>query len=103
MVGAGMRVEDSKGECNLGQHEINFHYAEALRTADEHVIYKNGAKEIAAEMGMAITFMAKYNEREGNSCHIHFSLADAKGPLFAREPAAVRRRSSPVSSRRCAS
>ena len=87
MEGAGMRVEDSKGECNLGQHEINFHYAEALRTADEHVIYKNGAKEIAAEMGMALTFMAKYNEREGNSCHIHFSLADAKGPLFAREPA----------------
>jgi len=87
MEGAGMTVEDSKGECNFGQHEINFHYAEALRTADEHVIYKNGAKEIAAEMGMAITFMAKYNEREGNSCHIHFSLADAGGPLFAREPA----------------
>ncbi len=87
MEGAGMRVEDSKGECNLGQHEINFHYADALRTADHHAIYKNGAKEIAAEMGMAITFMAKYNEREGNSCHIHFSLADAEGPLFAREPA----------------
>ena len=80
-----MVVEDSKGECNLGQHEINFHYADALRTADEHVIYKNGAKEIAAEMGMAITFMAKFNEREGNSCHIHFSLADEEGPLFARD------------------
>ena len=91
MEGAGMAVEDSKGECNLGQHEINFHYADALRTADEHVIYKNGAKEIAAEMGMAITFMAKYNEREGNSCHIHFSLTDADGPLFAREPRHLRR------------
>ena len=99
MLGAGMAVEDSKGECNLGQHEINFHYADALRTADEHVIYKNGAKEIAAEMGMAITFMAKYNEREGNSCHIHFSLADAEGPLFAREPRRRSTRSSPVSSR----
>ena len=87
MESAGMTVEDSKGECNLGQHEINFRYAEALRTADQHVIYKNGAKEIAAEMGMALTFMAKYNEREGNSCHIHFSLADSGGPLFAREPA----------------
>jgi glutamine synthetase len=86
MESAGMRVEDSKGECNLGQHEINFHYDEALRTADQHVIYKNGAKEIAAEMGMALTFMAKFNEREGNSCHIHFSLADAEGPLFARRP-----------------
>jgi len=87
MLGAEMAVEDSKGECNLGQHEINFHYADALRTADQHAIYKNGAKEIAAELGMAITFMAKYDEREGNSCHIHFSLADADGPLFARRPA----------------
>jgi glutamine synthetase len=87
MEGAGMAVEDSKGECNFGQHEINFHYADALRTADQHVIYKNGAKEIAAEMGMALTYMAKFNEREGNSCHIHFSLSDAEGPLFARDPA----------------
>jgi len=87
MAAAGMVVEDSKGECNYGQHEINFRYADALRTADEHVIFKNGAKEIAAEEGTAITFMAKYDEREGNSCHIHFSLADQEGPLFAREPA----------------
>jgi glutamine synthetase len=87
MFGAGMAVEDSKGECNFGQHEINFHYADALATADAHAIYKNGAKEIAADEGMAITFMAKWDEREGNSCHIHFSLADADGPLFAREPA----------------
>jgi glutamine synthetase len=90
MTAAGMRVEDSKGECNHGQHEINFHYADALRAADEHAIYKNGAKEIAAEEGMAITFMAKLDEREGSSCHIHFSLADASDPavpLFAREEA----------------
>ncbi|HEV7162334.1 MAG TPA: glutamine synthetase family protein [Solirubrobacteraceae bacterium] len=89
MGAAGMVVEDSKGECNFGQHEINFRYAEALRTADEHAIYKNGAKEIAAEEGMAITFMAKLDEREGSSCHIHFSLADLSTtpptPLFARE------------------
>jgi glutamine synthetase len=85
MTAAGMAVEDSKGECNWGQHEINFHYADALRTADQHAIYKNGAKEIAASEGMAITFMAKFDEREGNSCHIHFSLADAQGPVFARE------------------
>jgi glutamine synthetase len=87
MHAAGMAVEDSKGECNLGQHEINFRYADALRTADQHAIYKNGAKEIAAEMDMAITFMAKYDEREGNSCHIHFSLADDDGPLFDRDDA----------------
>jgi glutamine synthetase len=79
MSGAGMRVEDSKGECNLGQHEINFHFGEALRTADEHVIYKNGAKEMAAQDGMAITFMAKWDEREGSSCHIHLSLRGTEG------------------------
>ena len=85
MEAAGMLCEDSKGECNFGQHEINFRYADALRTADEHSIYKNGVKEIAALEGMSITFMAKYDQREGNSCHIHFSLADEQGPLFHRD------------------
>jgi glutamine synthetase len=79
MAAAGMTVENSKGECNLGQHEINFRYGEALAAADDHVIYKNGAKEIAAQEEMAITFMAKFNEAEGNSCHIHCSLAQAEG------------------------
>jgi glutamine synthetase len=74
MAGAGLRVESAKGECNYGQHEIAFRYADALTTADGHVIYKNGAKEIAAQDGCSLTFMSKYNEREGNSCHIHFSL-----------------------------
>jgi glutamine synthetase len=88
MAGAGLRVEDSKGECNLGQHEINFRYGPALQAADEHVIYKNGAKEIAAQEGMAITFMAKFDQREGNSCHIHLSLAGQDGtPLFADDDA----------------
>jgi glutamine synthetase len=85
MTAAELEVENSKGECNYGQHEINFRYADALRCADNHAIYKNGAKEIAAQEGMAISFMAKYNEREGNSCHIHFSIADDDGPLFHRD------------------
>ena len=85
MEGAGMSVENSKGECNFGQHEINFRYADALRVADDHTIYKNGAKEIAAQEGMAISFIAKYDEREGSSCHIHFSLADDDGMVFARD------------------
>jgi glutamine synthetase len=85
MEAAGMLCEDSKGECNFGQHEVNFRYADALRTADEHSIYKNGVKEIAALEGVSVTFMAKYDEREGNSCHIHFSLADDDGPLFERD------------------
>jgi glutamine synthetase len=86
MMQAEMRVENSKGECNFGQHEINFHYAPALQAADEHVIYKNGAKEIAAQDGMAITYMAKFDEREGNSCHIHLSLRHQDGtPLFGTD------------------
>ena len=84
MRDAGMHVESAKGECNPGQHEIAFRYAEALTTCDNHVIYKNGAKEIAAQHGSSLTFMAKYNEREGNSCHIHLSLRAPDGtPVFA--------------------
>jgi glutamine synthetase len=84
MAGAGLRVESAKGECNYGQHEIAFRYEEALRTADQHAIYKNGAKEIAAQQGSSLTFMAKYNEREGNSCHIHLSFrSQADEPVMA--------------------
>ncbi|MFD3516473.1 glutamine synthetase family protein [Streptomyces sp. NPDC058657] len=79
MAAAGLTVESAKGECNPGQHEIAFKYDEALTTCDQHAIYKNGAKEIAAQEGVSLTFMAKYNEREGNSCHIHLSLRDASG------------------------
>jgi glutamine synthetase len=84
MAAAELVVENSKGECNLGQHEINFRYSDALGAADGHVIYKNGAKEIAAQEDMSITFMAKFNEAEGSSCHIHCSLAeDGGGNAFA--------------------
>jgi glutamine synthetase len=79
MAGAGLTVESAKGECNPGQHEIAFRYDEALVTCDQHAVYKTGAKEIAAQEGVSLTFMAKYNEREGNSCHIHLSLADEHG------------------------
>jgi glutamine synthetase len=74
MGAAEMTVENSKGECNLGQHEVNFHYGDALSAADDHAVYKTGTKEIASQEEMAITFMAKWDEAEGNSCHIHFSL-----------------------------
>ena len=103
MTGAGLRVENSKGECNVGQHEINFTYGPALQTADEHAIYKTGAKEIAAQEGMAITFMAKFDEREGNSCHIHLSLRREDGRRCSptsRRPSSA---SWPASSPACAS
>src|SRR3954452_22893864 len=89
MTAAGMVVENSKGECNDGQHEINFRYGPALRAADEHAIYKNGAKEIAALEGQSITFMAKFNEREGSSCHIHLSLRGLDDTGFERFIAGV--------------
>ena len=79
MDGAGLYTEGVKGECNLGQQEIAFRYAEVLETADQHTIYKSGAKAIADAHGKSITFMAKFNEREGNSCHIHLSLRGDDG------------------------
>jgi glutamine synthetase len=81
MYAAGMDVEGAKGECNFGQHEIGFLYNDALVTADQHVVYKTAAKEIASQHGKSITFMAKYDEREGNSCHIHLSLRGLEGEL----------------------
>ncbi len=79
MTGAGMYCEGVKGECNLGQQEIAFRYDHARTTCDNHTIYKNGAKEIADQHGKSLTFMAKFDEREGNSCHIHISLRGEDG------------------------
>lgn len=76
---AGLYCEGVKGECNLGQQEIAFLYDEVLRTCDNHGVYKSGAKMIADAHQKSITFMAKYNEREGNSCHIHMSLRALDG------------------------
>ena len=86
MRDAGMVVESAKGECNFGQHEIAFKYADVVDKCDEHTLFKLGAKEIAAQENCSLTFMAKYNEREGNSCHIHLSLRDNDdAPVFAGE------------------
>jgi glutamine synthetase len=75
MQRAGLAVESSKGEAWPGQHEINFRFSDALTTADNHVVYKNGAKEIAQQNGCSITFMAKPDRTWiGNSCHVHASL-----------------------------
>jgi glutamine synthetase len=87
MSAAGMTVESVKGECNFGQHEIAFKYSDALSNCDNHVIYKNGAKEIASQQGYALTFMAKPNEKEGNSSHIHLSFRGLKGELVMTDEA----------------
>jgi glutamine synthetase len=86
MEGAGLYCEGVKGECNFGQQEIAFRYDDALVTCDNHSIYKNGAKEIADQHGKSLTFMAKFNEREGNSCHIHISLRGQDGSAVFADP-----------------
>ena len=83
---AGMKVESSKGEAWPGQHEINFRYADALKTADDHAIYKNGVKELAHQCGCSVTFMAKPDHTwVGSSCHIHSSLWRDGEAAFAGE------------------
>jgi len=86
LVGAGIPVENSKGEWAPGQEEINVRYAEALEMADRHVILKNAIKEIAHAQDKAVTFMAKWRyDLAGSSSHIHQSLWNPAGltPLFA--------------------
>ena len=86
MSAAGMRVESSKGEAWPGQHEINFRYADALKVADDHVIYKTGVKALAYQRGVSVTFMAKPDHRGvGSSCHIHSSLWQDGTAAFAGE------------------
>ena len=91
MYAAGMNVESAKGECNLGQHEIGFLYDDVVVTADNHAVYKTAAKEIAAQHGKSVTFMAKFDQREGSSCHIHLSLRGTDGGLSFWDEAAGRR------------
>ncbi|MEV0151948.1 MULTISPECIES: glutamine synthetase family protein [unclassified Nonomuraea] len=88
MVRAGLPMETARGECHAGQYEIVFRYDEAMATCDKHVLFKNGARRIAEQEGVALTFMPKFDEGEGNSCHVHLSLRGTDGsPVFADESA----------------
>ena len=92
MAGAGIRIESSKGEAWPGQQEINLRYADALTMADNHAVYKNGAKEIAHQNGCSITFMAKPDHSWiGSSCHIHSSLWQDGANAFDGESELFRR------------
>ena len=85
LQGAGIPVENTKGEASAGQGEVNVRYADALTMADRHVIIKNACKEIAWQRGKAITFLAKWHyNAAGSSSHIHQSLwsVDGATPLF---------------------
>jgi glutamine synthetase len=88
LFGAGVPVENSKGEAEIGQEEINVRYSDALDTADNHSIVKNACKEIAHLHGRSVTFMAKYaTDRAGSSSHVHQSLWKDGKPAFLDESA----------------
>lgn len=83
LAGADIPVENTKGEADAGQEEVNVTYADALTMADRHVIIKNAVKEIAWAQGRAATFMAKWSyDHAGSSCHVHQSLMAKDGPAF---------------------
>jgi len=90
LYGAGVPIENSKGEADSGQEEVNYRYSDALDTADNHTIIKNGIKEIAWTKGRSVTFMAKYDHRKaGSSSHCHQSLwtLDGKPAFFDKKDA----------------
>ncbi|WP_225029060.1 glutamine synthetase family protein [Xinfangfangia pollutisoli] len=84
LYGAGIPVENTKGEADAGQHEVNYRYSDALDTADNHTIVKEAVKEIAHAAGKSVTFMAKYDHHKaGSSSHVHQSLWTKDGkPAF---------------------
>ena len=75
LVAAGVPVENSKGEAETGQEELNIRYAEAVLACDHHVIAKQAIKEIAAQQGHAASFLPKWRaDKVGSAAHIHQSL-----------------------------
>jgi glutamine synthetase len=87
---SGIVVENTKGEAEAGQHEVNIRYSDALDTADTHSIVKSVTKEVAAQHGRSVTFMAKYDTaRAGSSSHIHQSLWRGSDNAFRNEGAST--------------
>ncbi len=85
MYAAGVTVESAKGECNLGQHEIAFNYDEvAAHRLTTTRSTRTAPRRSPPLHGKALTFMAKFNEREGNSCHIHLCLRGSDGATVVR-------------------
>ena len=88
LFAAGIPIENSKGEADAGQEELNIRYADAMLCADHHVIAKHATKEIAWQQGQAVSFLSKWdNRRVGSSSHIHQSLwtSDAKPAFFDKD------------------
>lgn len=88
LYGAGIPVENTKGEADAGQHEVNYRYSHGLDTADNHTLVKQAVKEIAHAQGKSVTFMAKYDTRKaGSSAHVHQSLWTQDGKPAFHDPA----------------
>jgi glutamine synthetase len=87
LYAAGIPVENSKGEAEAGQEELNIRYADALDTADHHSIAKHAIKEIAWQQGHAASFLAKWHHsRVGSSSHVHQSLwKDGQSVFFDKD------------------
>jgi len=82
---AGVEIECSKAEWGHGQHEVNLVYAEALEMADRHAVFKSAVREMAAQKGVQVTFMAKWHtDHSSNGCHVHMSLWKKDVPVFYR-------------------
>jgi glutamine synthetase len=89
LQGAGVRVENTKGEADPGQAEINVCYSDALEMADNHCLVKNAVKEIAFLNDRAVTFLAKWShDAAGSSSHIHQSLVSTGGDAVFFDTAA---------------
>ena len=74
---AGFQLDKVHHEVAEGQHEINFRFADALKTADNIVLYKLAVKTIAEKYGVIATFMPKpFWGINGSGCHLHQSLID---------------------------
>jgi glutamine synthetase len=83
LIAAGMDVYQIDHEDANGQFEINYTYSECLKSADDYILFKMAASEIANEMGMICSFMPKpFSNRPGNGMHMHMSIGDGEKSLF---------------------
>ena len=87
LFAAGVPVENSKGEAETGQEELNIRYGAPLETADNHTIAKHATKEIAWQNGVAATFLPKWHhDKVGSSSHVHQSLWKPDGSSAFFDP-----------------
>jgi glutamine synthetase len=86
LANAGVPIENSKGEAEAGQEELNIRYSEAMSCADHHIIAKQAVKDIAWQQGHAASFLPKWHQgRVGSAAHVHQSLWVDGKPAFYDE------------------